>query len=303
MSLEFYQTNTVTTISEKEAAEICGVSVQSVAYHRRKGHITPLREKPIVLYDLQDVMALKISLRKEIGKYYSASQPLDKTNIICPFRGLTWEKDESFRFLDLFHFPKLKGDPLKYYTSKRYAVSNKGRVVDLDMGKEVALQKVHGGYLQAPLKDPFRRKGSIHPMAHTLVGLLWCENGRYCSEFHHLNAVKDDNRAENLLPCTHQENLHADDLLREYKQNPEDENLKKAYEDYIEMIRTLNKENADEFRVVIDPDDDDTGGFHCLFIRKDAYDRLANEGTWEGIRPQDIVGEYVDITAGKESEE
>ena len=289
----------MTTISEKEAAEICGVSVPAVAYHRKKGHIIPVQKSPIVLYDLTDVMALKLSLRKEIGQYYSDDTTTDIGNVISPFGALSWDRDESFRFLDLFHFPKLIGNPLKYYSTKRYAVSNKGRIIDLDMGKEVALQKVSGGYLQAPLKDPFKKKSSIRAMAHTLVGLLWCDNGRYFTEFHHLNAVKSDNRAENLIPCTHPENLRADELLRAWKKKPEDEKLKEAYEKYIEEIRAKNRENADEFRVVIDPDDD-TEGFHCYFIKKDAYDRLANGGTWDEIKAQDIVGEYVDVTGRKE---
>ena len=292
----------ITLISEKEAADICGLSASSaIAYHRKKKRITPIQTDPIILYDLKDVMALKLSLRKEIAIYNSNSEKtrcadIDFDNIPHPFGRISWEKDESFRFLDLISYPKLTGNPFKYYSTKAYAISNHGRIVDLLMRKELPQQTVAHGYKQVALLDPFHKKSSIFVMVQTLVGLLWCENERHCSEFHHINGIKDDNRPENLLPCTHTENLKADSILRKCNENPEDEELKAKYNEYIESIRELNKEkDGEELRIVIDPDDA-SGNFHCFFLKKSAYDRLANGGTWEDIAPDDICAEYVDIT-------
>lgn len=298
MPKEYYQTNAITKISEKDAAAYCEVSVQAIAYHRKKGRIIPVQMKPEIQYDLNDVIMLKQILRNERTRYFAEHEKkrfvIDRHNVPSPFGSIAWEKDESFRLLDLFHNPKLIGDPLKYFSTKQYAVSNYGRVIDLDLRKEVSQQKVCHDYMEVALSRPDTEQGHIYVMTHTLVGLTWCENARHCYEFHHINGRKDDNRPENLLPCFHNENLKADTLRRKWEEHPENGQYKDEYFAYVQKIRELNS-GEEEIRAVLDVDDD-SGSLHYLFIKKDAYDRLANGGSWNDIKPTDICGEYIDTT-------
>ena len=61
------------------------------------------------------------------------------------------------------------------------------------------------GYLRTMLK---RDDGVIHTVKlHRIVAKTWIENPENKSEINHINAVKDDNRVENLEWCTREENL------------------------------------------------------------------------------------------------
>ena len=96
-----------------------------------------------------------------------------------------------------------------------YEVSNLGRVrsfsrvcrfrngYGMRKGKILKPQERQHGYLSVWLyKGETRKQVSIH----RLVAEAFCERRDGCDEVNHLNENKQDNRAENLMWCTRQEN-------------------------------------------------------------------------------------------------
>ena len=101
-------------------------------------------------------------------------------------------------------------------TTSRYWVTDRGRVFSLVTGSphEMSPAPNSRGYLQLCL---FREPGSEHPhrwrpYVHELVALAFIgprpASPGVTFEIDHINDVKTDNRVENLLYVTRQENMH-----------------------------------------------------------------------------------------------
>lgn len=95
---------------------------------------------------------------------------------------------------------------------KEYAVSNSGTVYEVSSGfYKVVKTWDTNGYKHVKLY-----KGGVRKTVyvHRLVAEYFIEKSPSASEVNHKNGVKEDNRAENLEWCTHEENIrHAVDVL------------------------------------------------------------------------------------------
>lgn len=90
-----------------------------------------------------------------------------------------------------------------------YKVSNLGRIYSTRTNKVLKQMPRTHGYLSVWLygeeRRPNGRCGKAYSV-HRLVAEAFCERKDGQDEVNHKNEIKDDNRAENLEWCTHQEN-------------------------------------------------------------------------------------------------
>lgn len=112
--------------------------------------------------------------------------------------------------------------PIKDY-EERYEVSNNGNVRSLghnvcflDYGKYVDFYRDGKllkptvnkyGYFVVTLYDPSTKKAKVHKV-HRLVAEAFIPNVENRPMIDHINAIKTDNRVENLRWCTHKENMN-----------------------------------------------------------------------------------------------
>ena len=262
-------------ITVREAAKILDVEPRAIYYMIKVGRLQPVQTCPY-LFIRQDVECLTV--KKKSNDVEMAIDPKGELN--APFGSITWDFDESFKLLDLFHDPKFPGNPLKYYTTKQYGVSNKGRIIDLTHRREIAQSYAAHDYHQCAL---YTANGKAVPiLIHRLVAYLWCPNGKLKSEVHHINGDIHDNRAANLIFLTAAEHKTAHKLMRD-----------KAKKEYNSFLREMQKDNAwqDDLRFVFDPNDD-SGLFHYVYITKADYEALSSGVCeWEDIK--NIKGEFI----------
>lgn len=118
--------------------------------------------------------------------------------------------------------------PIKDY-EERYEVSNNGNVRSLghnvcflDYGKYVDFYRDGKllkptvnkyGYFVVTLYDPSTKKAKVHKV-HRLVAEAFIPNVENRPMIDHINAIKTDNRVENLRWCTHKENMNNPHALK-----------------------------------------------------------------------------------------
>lgn len=262
-------------VSVSEAAKIRGVKPPAIYQMLRTGRLQAVQTKPyrFLRQDVEDLATRKRSTEAEVK--------LDpKEDLYAPFGSITWEFDECFKLLDLFHDPKYIGDPLKYYTKKQYAVSNKGRIIDLTRRREIAQSYAAHDYHQSQLLTAGGKMIAV--LLHRIVAYVWCPNGKLKDEVHHINGDIHDNSAANLIFLTGEEHAKAHRLMREKNQK-----------EYNRFIKEMQKDNAwqDDLRFIFDPDDD-SGLYHYVYITKSDYDDLVS-GVCEWKDIKNIKGEFV----------
>lgn len=94
-----------------------------------------------------------------------------------------------------------------------YFVSDRGEVAKLSNGKlvNVSYFYTNSNYKQANLWENGEKK---HAYIHRMVAEMFCYKP-YCSNYvHHINEVKSDNRACNLMWVTASENFEANNLSK-----------------------------------------------------------------------------------------
>ena len=183
------------------------------------------------------------------------------------FGDVTLDKDESVRFFDCINSPQNIKNPADYLTSVKYGVSNKGRVFSITREKctELAQSNATHGYKQVSLQQVNGNK--LHMRVHKLVAYVWCENGKFKSETHHIDGNKENNHESNLINLTPEEHSRADRLLRDAKKN----NNFEAYEKFIEEMRKDNKVTEELALIMIE---DATGYHHAFYVPKTIKNEL-----------------------------
>lgn len=193
---------------------------------------------------------------------------------------LDW--DESVRFFDCINSPQDIRNPTDYLTSVKYAVSNKGRVISITRGKckELAQSDATHGYKQVTLQQDSGKH--IYMRVHKLVAYVWCENGKFKDETHHIDGDIKNNDASNLIPLTIEEHDKADKLLRAAKKNDD-------FEEYKKFILEMQKDNKIEEELALVMIEDASGYYHAFYLPKKIKDELI-----AGVRTLDNV--YTDET-------
>ena len=156
---------------------------------------------------------------------------------LSPFGNIELYFDETLRPLDPINNPNGFidgiGKMIKACELTKYCMTNYGRIVNITNMKFINTDiPVAHGYKQVNLNR-------ILFMVHRLVAYCFCENGKSKKEVHHINGIKDDNKAVNLIWCTSKEHHQADKLLRTAKKT-NNENDWKEYKEYIENLRQDN---------------------------------------------------------------
>lgn len=120
-----------------------------------------------------------------------------------------------------------------------YSVSNQGQVRN-DVTGRILKQSRVGGYSMIGLRE----KG-MHKMiyVHRLVAFAFVENPENYTEVNHINAIKSDNRAENIEWCSRAHNMrhaYAHNLIH-LKRGQESSVAKLTEQDVLE-IRNLRSQ-------------------------------------------------------------
>lgn len=238
----------------EEAAQMAGVKHGRIAYARRKNWI-------------QNVKELEPKIRfteEEIKKY---KQFIDEKKNKC--RTLDFDLTQNYKFLPTCpRVTKCFGDPTKFQSSIAFAVGDGGTVVNCNSMRQEKAYLTGNGHLQVNLQNGYQ------PLVHTLVGTLHCDNGKLKPKFHHINEVKTDNRAVNLLAVTDEEHGEAHRLLNSIRNAKTTEDLtaaKMRYQEFIETVQNDNKEPAREDLHVID--DLDYPGESYMFVTEKSYQK------------------------------
>lgn len=193
---------------------------------------------------------------------------------------LDW--DESVRFFDCINSPQDIRNPADYLTSVKYAISNKGRVISITRGKckELAQSDATHGYKQVCLQQENGKH--IYMRVHKLVAYVWCENGKYKKETHHIDGNITNNDASNLIHLTTEEHDKADKLLRAAKKNDD-------FREYKKFILAMQKDNKIEVELALILIEDASGYYHAVYLPKKIKDELMT-----GVRTLDDI--YTDET-------
>lgn len=253
-------------ISVKETAEIFKCSPTTVRTLIKKGKLHSVKDGIMKLY------------KSEVMHYKAKKESMER---FSPFGNIVLDFDESCKFVDTYMPANVFSTQKKYVADTKYLVTNKGRVINIMTNHVLALCRNTNGYYHVGLQVC---KKNITVMVHKLVAILWCANGRFKSEVHHINAKKLDNRPENLIWLTMEEHDEAHRLLKN-----ED---KEIYENF---IKKMQEENCmkESIKRVPHPDYREENHFYYMYITERAADILQNGGTWDDIPISEIKGECV----------
>lgn len=194
-------------------------------------------------------------------------------SMYSPFGNITLDFDESIRFLESFHNPNSANTPLKYKSICQYAVSNRGRIIDLTYRRVLSQNKSAHGYLQTSLRVNGKK---FDERVHVLVAFVWCPNGKLKCEVHHIDGDIDNNNAVNLIWMTKSEHIKAHELLKKAKETND-------FSEYNKFIAKIQKDNEwnEEYRCVAFEKENAT---IFVWITKKAYNDYKN-----GIRTLDEI--------------
>lgn len=251
MTNKFYTT--------KEAAEMAGVPERRIKYARQKKWIENVKE-----------LEPKIRFTKaEIENYKKIVQERKDRK-----RTLDFDLTQNYKFLPTTpRAPKFYGNPTKFQGGIIVAVGDGGTIVNCNTMRQLKPYQTGNGHLQLTLRNGYQ------PTVETMVGLLHCDNAKYKQIFHHINGVKTDNRASNLLAVTDEEHKKAHRLLKLIKnaQTPNEiDSAKREYQKFIETVQADNKETQKEDLRIID--DLDYPGQAYMFVTEKSYQKYLKSG-------------------------
>ena len=111
----------------------------------------------------------------------------------------------------------------------QYAATRDGKIWSRKTKKFIAMQKIYSGYMKVDLSFYGRKTPRF---VHRLVAEAYLKNPEGKKEVHHLNAIRHDNRVDNLCWATREENNQAawDSGNKKFIRTKKfDQNIKKAF--------------------------------------------------------------------------
>ena len=214
--------------------------------------------------------------RNDILKYKTKKE---NKNNLSPFGRLRLPFDEAGKLLYSFN-PQTIFEGTRFPSAK-YMVTNKGHVINLYTNNILCERTVSHGYKMVTLRVNNRNKGVL---LHRLVAGLWCPNGKFKGQVHHIDFNKSNNVASNLVWVTASEHELAEKLFNEGDM--------KKYMEYIENIRKEN-EIVGEYITIPHPDyKEDECNVYYMIVSMDAYEKIKNGASTECLTNTEILGEY-----------
>lgn len=240
-------------LTTEQAAELANVTEAQIVYARKQHRIENIKAlEPKIRFSEDEVIRFKQTVKEKEEKT----------------RTLDFDLSQNYKFLPVCpRVHKCFGDPTKFQSSIIFAVGEDGTIVNVNTMRKVEPYKTGNGHLQVNLQNGYQ------PLVNTLVGLMHCENGKFKSKFHHINGIKTDNRATNLLAVTDAEHGMAHRLLDAVKnaKTPEElEAAEAAYNQFIAEVREDNRERFKEDLRVID--DLDFPGEAFMFVTEESHE-------------------------------
>ena len=250
----------------KEAAELIGKSVSTIRNYIDEGYISCYRKGDAKAVCKEELLAF-----------------VEKSRYVSIFGYMDLDEGDSLRPLDSFNAIPLFSNPMKYETSHAYMVSCYGRIFNITSGIELSQSNAAHGYKQVSLNC---YEKCFPARVHRLVAFVWCENGKNKAEVHHIDGIKENNRADNLIFLTVEEHNLADKMLAEAKR-------KKDFKDYNQYIECMRKDNECKEKNYAFLDARNGRSLDYLYISRQAY-RDLKDGKYdsEHIPASEIRGEY-----------
>lgn len=242
-------------LTYNDVAEMAGVSSQKVRSDRKARHIFCVPELlPKVRFTEQEA--------KEYAEWASANGRL----------AMDFDLTQPFKILPTMpRVHKFFGDPSKYSGGINLAISERGTFINLNRMKQITPYKTGNGHLQITLHN------GLQPCAHDLVNLVWNDNSKWKPITHHINNIKTDNRACNLISLFYDEHEQAHKLMNAIKtatSKAEKTAARKEYRNFIKEMRADNKEKVKEDLRVIDNLDFPTNEKHKNYM-------IVTEKSWQ----------------------
>lgn len=258
-------------MSVKEAATLLDVSVPTVQSIAKKMGWEQYKVG-VKMYKKLDV-AIGAALRKNICNFES------------PYGNMSLMSDESLRLLDSINSPRGFLNPKRYRTSCKYAVSNRGRVFNIKHNHILDPSYDTNGYAQIRLQ-----KGQYGTLVnvHRLVAYLWCDNGKFKLEVHHIDGNRKNNNKDNLIFVTKSEHCKLHKLMESGKLTG---NMKE-YDEYIQAIYEDNKVTENMKMIVTQ---DATGFHHYIYVRENLYmDIKSGKRLFSDVGYNEILADILD---------
>lgn len=191
-----------------EAKKLLNLSDKTIKYHLRDKNNNYVRT-----YKYND------------RTYYSKQDIFNYFDKECePFKALKENKAEAFKYRKINDVNLLIGDLETIY--------------NLDTQRAIGNNSGAGnGHLQVGIGNELFLK-------HRIIAYVWCDNVMNKDCVHHINCVKTDNRAENLLWCTSKQHGKAGRLFGAIKASKTAEEAAASKLKYDDFIKTIAKENS-----------------------------------------------------------
>ena len=187
---------------------------------------------------------------------------------------MDFDMTQNYRFLPTSpRVHKFVSDPKKFSGGIILAISQNGDFINTGRMQKMTPYKTGNGHLQINLQNGFQ------PCAHDLVNLVWNDNAKFKPHVHHINGIKTDNRACNLISLFEDEHRHAHHLMADIEKATSKEEkavARKAYRNFIKKMRADNKElYKEDLRVI---DDLDFPGESYMFVTEKSWQKYLQSG-------------------------
>ena len=254
-----------------EAAKILKLSLPTVRKIAKSMGWKEYKEG-VTRYSIDDVL-----------KYKAINE--NKVHLSSLFGELSFDFDESIKLLDSINNPRNTKNPRDYLTSSPYAATNKGRVCNLKHGWFLAESYDTNGYAQVGIQQ-----GKTNKMVnvHRLIAYLWCQNGKFKPEVHHIDGNRKNNNASNLIWLTKAEHIIAHKLMKKAKESGN-------FEEYYSYIQKMQSENAITENIKLLTLVDASGFNHYVYVSESLFNEVKRgERSIESIKYNEVILESID---------
>lgn len=243
--------------SVKEVATMVGVSEFKVRYDEKHGRIKKEDDCKPMKFSLESVKDYKILIKnKETKKAI-----------------LDFNINERFKFLPASpRFHKMM-NPEKYHSNICLAVGEYGTIINCNTMKKLKPYYTGNGHTQIDLQNGHQINTQV------LVKMMWCDNGKFKSDTHHINGIKDDNRAINLVSVNGEEHKKAHKLLDMILSSSTYEELNQSLTEYCRFVEEIRKDNKEDIKEDLHLIDDiffpsDSKHNRYMFVTEESYQKF-----------------------------